>query len=73
MSNKSNYLALGVKGLALAVYLGLTIATCAGVWNGNREAFAVWASILLLIVNVAAVVYIGKHLNVDTPAKKTED
>ena len=69
MTPETNNLVTGAKVLALALYLGLTIATCAGVWNGLQEPFAVWASILLLIINGAAVAWVFKR-KIQQPAEK---
>ena len=59
--NPNNYLALGLKVLALALYLGLVIVTSAGVWNGNKEPFAIVSSIILLLVTIAGIVVLYKR------------
>lgn len=59
--NPNNYLALGAKVLALALYLVVVIATCAGVWNGKREPFAIVCSIILLVLTIAAVAWLYKR------------
>ena len=60
-NNPNNYLAAGAKVLALALYLGLVIVTCAGVWNGKREPFAIVCSIILLVLTIAAVAWLYKR------------
>ena len=60
-TNPNNYLALGLKVLALALYLVVVIATCAGVWNGNKEPFAIVCSIILLLVTIAGIVVLYKR------------
>ncbi len=60
-TNPNNYLALGAKVLALALYLVVVIATCAGVWNGKKEPFAIVCSIILLVLTIAAVAWLYKR------------
>ena len=72
-NNPNNYLAAGAKVLALALYLGLVIVTCAGVWNGNKEPFAIVCSIILLLVTLAGVALLVRRIDASCkPAGKTE-
>ena len=61
-TNSNNYLALGLKVLALALYLVVVVATCAGVWNGNKEPFAIVCSIILLVLTLVGAVCLFRQM-----------
>ena len=46
-----NRLVFGLKVVALVLFIGLTIITCAGVWNYNPEGFVKWCALALAICN----------------------
>ena len=72
MNKNNNYVTLGLRLLGLAAYIGLTIVTCAGVWNGKQEPFAICAAIALLVVDLVAVAMVGRNLNPDGGQKQKE-
>lgn len=58
MNDNKLRVVLGLKMLALLIYIGLTIITCVGVWNFNPEGFVKWCALALAICNgILAVKY----------------
>ena len=57
-AENKNRIVLGIKMIVLTIYVGLTIATCAGVWNYCTESLIKWGALALAICNgVLAVKY----------------
>lgn len=65
MDNKTN-LKKWATIIALVIWVGLTIATCAGLWNAATkvkvEGFYITVSIINCVVNVAIAVFLGKKI-----------
>ena len=56
-----NRMLWGAKVFALVIYVFLTIATCAGVWNFCKEPLVNWAAGILMAVNAVAIYVIAKN------------
>lgn len=49
--DNKNRMLWGAKVFALVIYVILTIATCAGVWNFCKEPLVNWAAGILMAAN----------------------
>jgi len=56
-------MAWGLKVLALAIFVILTVAVCSGAWSYCPESWVKWCAAALLVVNGYAIIRIGKTLN----------
>ena len=58
-NDNKNRILMGLRMLALVIWLVLVIITCAGVWNFDKEeGFVRWCAFLLMAVNLCAIGYL---------------